>query len=150
MSIANGKVAVVSNGKESIADTLIKAIDRFHYIGTFAGIEISVARGVDRAHGEDALERMEVYDTDGANVPEGGRVVDRAGGVVNKIIIIGEKNTIENGTIVRHIGGGVLEVRVTDHRTGGWNGILGNGREDIKNNIIITLIKKFNLDRVYA
>jgi len=106
-----------------------------NYIGTFAGIEVWVAEGVDRSYGEDAFNRLIVTDVnDGAGFPDGGRVAYVSGGVISKIIIIG----VLEGTIwVSHIGGGVLEARFNQTATGGgMHGILFSGRFDIDNNII--------------
>jgi len=102
-------------------------------------IEIRVAPGVDRAHGIYALGRIEAYDTDGGNIPAGGRVVNRIkedgrdNVVINKIIIVGSP---EGVTTVRHIGGGVLEVRLNNTSHGGIHSILGVGAGKINDNTI--------------
>jgi len=43
-----------------------------NHIGTFNGIEIRFASGVDRRHGEHALDRIRAFDRSG-DFPNGGR-----------------------------------------------------------------------------
>ena len=105
-----------------------------YHIGNFAGIEVRVAPGVDRAHGEHALDRLQAFDVnEDQGFPGGGRVASFSGGVINKIIVISVPVTPPT---VRHIGGGVLEVRLNSLATGGISAILSGGRSLIENNII--------------
>jgi len=107
-----------------------------HHIGNFACIEVRVAPGVDRAHGEHALDRLQAFDVnESAGFPTGGRVAYVSDGVINQIVII--SGPIDGSPEVIHVGSGILEVRLANTGAGGIMGILSEGRNQIVNDIIV-------------
>ena len=112
-----------------------------NFIGEFSGIRVTVADGVDRAHGEHALDRIEMFDTNPAQgFPEGGRVAHVSGGVINEIRIIGAAEGDFAAFFVQHIGNGILEVRLNQTAAGGLVAILTDGRWQIENDVIHAFI----------
>ena len=117
-----------------------------NYIGTFSGIRVTVAEGVDRAHGEHVISAFELIDASG-DYPDGGRIESLSGGVISEIIVTGAPQETFS---VRHIGGGVLEVRLTPPAHGSMISILTDGRWMIESGIIHAFILNMQKDRVYA
>jgi len=134
---------VFAEAQEFVQDA--RQVDE-NYIGTFSGIRVSVAEGVDREHGEFALGRLENADTLGTAWVDGGRVDHVSGGVIKEIRVIGTPGT---EWFVRHVGDGVLEIRLDMTGSGGMIPILATGRLHIEENII-SFILNMQKDRVYA
>jgi len=117
-----------------------------NYIGTAFGIRVTVAEGVEREHGEHALDRLEAFDTNAAQgFPYGGRVAHVAGeDIIKELVITGAP---EESFSVRHIGNGVLEVRLASTPAGQILSILTDGRWQIENDVIHAFILDMQKDR---
>jgi hypothetical protein len=112
------------------------------YIGTFAGLTVRVKSGVDRAHGESAMQNLQAADTMNVgsyDFSEGGRIAYEADGIIHGIVIVGAPEP--GSSTVQHIGGGILEIRLSSEVLfGGIILALQNGWDLITNEPLVFII----------